>query len=155
MIEAPDVSRTIQLSVAPVFLLTAVGTIIGVLSTRLGRIVDRARLQRDKLLAAAPEKAAAIRDELRVLARRRHHVNFAIGAGVTAAILVCVLIAVAFVGSLFGVHVASLLAVLFIAAMVAIVASLVSFLREVLMAVANNRIDPDEPPAGNTAPPVL
>ena len=37
------VARVIQLSVAPVFLLTAVSTILGVLGTRLGRVVDRAR----------------------------------------------------------------------------------------------------------------
>ena len=40
----PDtVSHGIQLSVAPVFLLTAVSGMIGVVSGRLARIIDRAR----------------------------------------------------------------------------------------------------------------
>jgi Protein of unknown function (DUF2721) len=38
-----DITHTIQLAVAPVFLLTALGTTLGVLASRLGRIVDRAR----------------------------------------------------------------------------------------------------------------
>jgi membrane glycosyltransferase len=150
-----DVAHVIQLSVAPVFLLTSVGTILGVLSTRLHRIVDRSRVLRERLQTAAPEKAAATRDEMRVLARRRHLVNFAIGGGVCAALLVCILIACAFTAALFEAHVGKLLAVLFVAAMVAFVAALVAFLREVLLAAVVNRIDPDEPVAGTGPGPVL
>ena len=39
-----DITHTIQLAVAPVFLLSALGTVLSVLATRLGRIIDRARL---------------------------------------------------------------------------------------------------------------
>ena len=35
-----DIARVIQLAVAPVFLLTAIGTIINVLVQRLGRSID-------------------------------------------------------------------------------------------------------------------
>ena len=35
-----EISRVIQLAVAPVFLLTALATLIGSLNMRLGRIVD-------------------------------------------------------------------------------------------------------------------
>ncbi len=138
-----DVAHVIQLSVAPVFLLTSVGTILGVLSTRLGRIVDRARVLRDRLAAAPAGKAEPIRAELHLLARRRHLVNFAIGGGVCAALFVCVLIACAFVGSLLEVRVASLLAILFVGAMAAFVTALLAFLREVVLAAAGIRIEPD------------
>ena len=37
-------TRVIQLAVAPVFLLTAIGTIITALANRLGRAVDRRRI---------------------------------------------------------------------------------------------------------------
>ena len=36
-----DITRIIQLAVAPVFLLTAIGTILSALNNRLGRIVDK------------------------------------------------------------------------------------------------------------------
>ncbi len=37
------ISHVIQLSVAPVFLLTGIGALLGVVTNRLSRIVDRAR----------------------------------------------------------------------------------------------------------------
>ena len=37
------IAHTIQLALAPVFVLVAIGNIMNILSTRLGRIVDRAR----------------------------------------------------------------------------------------------------------------
>jgi hypothetical protein len=136
-----DVSHVIQLSVAPVFLLTSVGTILAVLSTRLGRIVDRARVLRDRMKGLSPEDAEAIRGELHLLAERRHLVNLAITAGVCAALFVCMLIAVAFIGSVVAVNTSGVVAMLFIAAMVAFVVALLMFLREVLMAVASVRIE--------------
>ncbi len=136
-----DVARVIQLSVAPVFLLTAVGTILGVLSGRLARIVDRARVLNDRARACAPEEAADIREEIRTLLRRRHLANLAITSGTAAALLVCVLIASAFVGYLVHADLSALLAVLFIAAMGAFVAALLLFLREILIAVAAIRIE--------------
>ena len=38
------VANVIELAIAPVFLLTATGTMLAVLTNRLGRIIDRARL---------------------------------------------------------------------------------------------------------------
>ena len=43
------ISHSIQLAVAPVFMLTAVASLIGALATRLARIIDRARALEDKL----------------------------------------------------------------------------------------------------------
>ena len=38
-----DIAHAIQLAVAPVFLLTAIGTLINVLNARLSRSIDRRR----------------------------------------------------------------------------------------------------------------
>jgi hypothetical protein len=129
-----DISHVIQLSVAPVFLLTSIGTILGVLSTRLARIVDRARALSERL-EAGTDRAAAIHAEMGTLARRRHLVNIAITAGTTAALLVCVSIATVFLGAVMKASVAVTVASLFILAMAAFVTALVSFLREILLAV--------------------
>ncbi len=136
-----DVYRVIQLAVAPVFLLTAVGTILGVLSGRLARIVDRTRVLLERLPATAADARRRIEEELTILLRRRRLVNLAITSGTTSALLVCVLIASAFVGYIVHVDLSILLAVLFIAAMLAFVGALVLFLREVLVAVRNLRFD--------------
>ncbi len=148
MIPAPSesplstVARVIQLSVAPVFLLTAVGTVLGVLGTRLGRIVDRARVLVDRVANAQPEARQSYREELALLMRRRRLVNLAITCGVCCALLICVLIACAFVGAIVGADFSRLVALLFIAAMLAFVCALLFFLREILLAVASVRIEP-------------
>ncbi len=131
------VARVIQLSVAPVFLLTSLGTILGVLSTRLGRIVDRARA-----IERTPAAARPAADEVAALGRRRHLVNVAITSATSAALLVCVLIASAFVGSVVHADFSHLVAGLFIAAMIAFIGALVAFLAEVLVAVRSVRIGP-------------
>ena len=140
-----DIARVIQLAVAPVFLLTAIGTILSVLSGRLARIVDRVRVLIDRASKLPREERGWIEREVESLLRRRQLVNLAITAGTSAALLVCVLIASAFVGYLIGVDFSIFLAVTFIAAMGAFVAALVLFLREILIAVATLRFElPDE-----------
>jgi Protein of unknown function (DUF2721) len=136
-----SVAHTIQLSVAPVFLLTALGTFMAVLSNRLGRIVDRARVLGDRLPGATGPSRVSLRTELQMLGRRRRLVNFAFTAAVTSALLVCAIIASLFVGSMLEVRLSGLPAVLFVAAMLAFIAALLLFLREIMMAVASVRID--------------
>jgi hypothetical protein len=136
-----DVAHVIQLSVAPVFLLTSVGTILSVLSSRLSRVVDRARVLHDRISKVPSDEAETIRRELHLLANRRHLINVAITAGVCAALFVCMLIAIAFIGSVLAVNTSIAVATMFIAAMVAFVVALLMFLREVLMAVASVRIE--------------
>src|SRR6266542_6158124 len=94
-----DVAHVIQLSIAPVFLLTALATTLGVLNARLARIVDRARVLHDRIPARPVPEQGPLRRELGFLARRRRLVNLAITFGVSAALLVCLLIAAAFIGS--------------------------------------------------------
>src|SRR5690349_12344634 len=73
-----DVAHLIQLAVAPVFLLSAVAAFLGVLTSRLGRIIDRARRLEERLAAATPGEAEALHDMLRTLSRRAKLVSAAI-----------------------------------------------------------------------------
>jgi len=146
------ITHTIQLAVAPVFLLTALGTTLSVLTTRLSRIVDRARRVESRLR----DESAAVREgsmrELRMIEGRVRLIHWGVTFGTTAALLVCLLIAVAFVGYLLDVHVATVMAVLFIAAMAAYVGALVCFQREVFIAIATMRFGlPPKAPKGRAA----
>lgn len=132
-----DIARVIQLAVAPVFLLTAVATLITALNTRLGRIVDRRRVLLDRRPATADDGRAPLDAELRILARRVRLVYFAILAAVSGALLVCLVVAGAFIGALVSVEIARLVAVLFVLAMFALIACLALFLREIFLAVTN------------------
>jgi Protein of unknown function (DUF2721) len=136
-----DIAHVIQLAIAPVFLLSSLGTILGVLSTRLGRIVDRTRLLLQRRESAAEERLERLEYELKTLVRRRALINTAIAFGTVAALLVCLLIAVAFLGSLVDVRTGGVLAALFVLAMLAFVGALVLFLREVLLASRSTHVE--------------
>ena len=127
-----DIARVIQLAVAPVFLLTAIATMIGAMNVRLGRIVDRRRVVLGRAGSVGDADSAV---ELATLARRSRLVYFAIFCAVLAALLVCMVVAAAFLGALLSVDLARLVATLFIAAMVAMIAALGLFLREIFLAV--------------------
>ena len=130
-----DISRVIQLAVAPVFLLTAIATLINALNTRLGRIVDRRRVVQERLPVQAPDADEAAQIEIRMLVRRSRQVYYAIFCSVLSALLVCLVVAGAFLGALLGVDLARGVAALFIAAMLAMIAAMSLFLREVFLAV--------------------
>ena len=64
----PQIAGVIQLAVAPVFLLTAIGTVIAALNIRLGRAVDRRRGLEAKLPSLTGPELASAREELAVIA---------------------------------------------------------------------------------------
>jgi len=135
-----DITRVIQLAIAPVFLLTAIGTLIAVLNIRLGRNIDRRRLMEQQLPGAAADKQADEQralGELRLLARRIRLIYYAILSAGLGALLVCLVVAGAFVGALVAVDISREVAVLFILAMFAVIGSLSMFLREVFLAVTS------------------
>lgn len=130
-----DITRVIQLAVAPVFLLTAIGTLITALNVRLGRAVDRRRVVQEHLQAGVRDDTD-LRAEMANIRRRARLIYFAILAAVTAALLVCLVVASAFVGALLSVELAIPVAVLFVLAMCALIVSLSLFLREIFLAVS-------------------
>ncbi|MBS1150053.1 MAG: hypothetical protein H6Q89_1751 [Myxococcaceae bacterium] len=131
-----DITRTIQLAVAPVFLLTAIAGILNVLSQRLGRVIDRARLVEGLAFNQVEDARRVSIAELRLLSRRARLIHTAFVGTTGAALLVCLLIAVAFLGYLFGFDFGIPMAVLFVLALAAIVIALLFFLREIFIAVA-------------------
>jgi hypothetical protein len=147
-----DITHTIQLAVAPVFLLTALGTTLAVFTTRLARIVDRARRVEARLGAEVDDARKASIDELWMLQGRVRLIHVALTLGTCAALLVALLIAVAFVGYLLGARVGIIMAILFIAAMTAYVGALVCFLREVFVAIDTMQFNLPREVRGGDAP---
>ena len=138
-----DITHVIQLAVAPVFLLTAIGTLIAVLNLRLGRNIDRRRLMEEELRGSTEDKQTdeqrARQRELRLLARRVRLIYFAMLSAGLGALLVCLVVAGSFVGALVAVDISREVAVLFILAMFAVIGCLGLFLREVYLAVTTGR----------------
>lgn len=142
MLEFGDVAvaHAIQLAVAPVFLLSGIGAILAVMTNRLSRIIDRARVLEERLVDAAPESFSAFHSELATLSKRAKAIYRAITLCTTTALLICTEIAALFI-SAFLRHDASIpVALLFIAAMLTFFLGLLSFLREIYIATVNLRI---------------
>jgi hypothetical protein len=133
------IAHVIQLAVAPVFLLTGVGAILGVMANRLGRVIDRSRGLEERLPAAQPDTLPGLHDELQRLDRRSHLIQRAIGLCTTSALLVCAVIVTLFVGALLETDVAGVIGVLFVAAMVSLSAGLILFLAEIRLAIGGMR----------------
>lgn len=128
------VAHVIQLAVAPVFLLTGVGAILAVLINRLARVVDRFRVLERMLPAAGNDERAVLETEMAILSRRARLIHWAISLCTVCALLICIVIATLFVGSVMVVDLSGTIAVLFITAMLALIAGLLCFLREITLA---------------------
>lgn len=138
----PEIAGVIQLAVAPVFLLTAIGTVIGALSIRLGRAVDRRRELESRLPALPQAELPSAREELGVIARRIRFAYLAILGAVISALFVCLLIVFAFLGAFVRTDLSYTIGALFVLAMVALTACLLLFLREIFLAVSTPRHAP-------------
>jgi len=140
------IAHQIQLAVAPVFLLAGIGSILNVLAGRLARVVERARqLERD-FAAFDEETRAAATAELQILDRRMTVVNLSLSACTSAALFVCVLVAMMFTANLADVAFGRPVAWLFVLTMLLLILGLVLFLWEVRLAMRALRIRRDSMP---------
>ena len=134
-----QITHVITLAIAPVFLLTAVGTIIGVLVSRLARIVDRIRVLEERLHEIGLDELLPAREELENLRQRLRLIYLAVTCAVFCSLFVGLLIIVAFIDAFMSINLAKFVGILFVLAMMSFIACLVVFLREIFLAVANTR----------------
>lgn len=150
-----SLAHVIQLSVAPVFLLTGLGAVLNVLASRLGRIVDRARKVAVALgeaqQAAADKGSTEIHDaqcrdlqaDLDMLLRRARITQFAISLLVASSLLVALVVVTLFAAAYLNLNATIPVALLFATALLALVVGLLCFLREVHLAIGSLGIAPN------------
>jgi hypothetical protein len=134
-----DITRVIQLAIAPVFLLSAIATIINVLITRLSRAVDRRRTLEEHLTVYQDEHLAQAIAELRMLQKRITLTLWSLTLAVLSALLVCLLVGTAFAGAYVAMDLSRPVAALFVAAVLALTLCLLLFLREISVAAFSAR----------------
>ena len=126
--------NAIQLSVAPVFLLTAIAALIGALATRLGRIIDRAREVEERLEAGAVANEDAAYSELGRARLRGWIVNCALALLTVSAALIGITVMGLFLGGTMGVHTEVVIPWSFLGGLVSFILALLCFLAETLLA---------------------
>lgn len=136
------IAHAIQLSIAPVFLLTGISGLLGVMANRLARVIDRARtFEKTWRTLDARAKEAAM-SEIGMLERRRRAISWSINFCTVAALLICLVIVSLFVEEFFGRNLRLLAGTLFVLAMISVICGLSCFLREVYLATHTTSIDP-------------
>jgi MFS family permease len=143
MFDLPTISsiaQTIQLAIAPVFLLAGIGAILNVLAGRLARIVDRSRVLEELHASTTGEEHRRYVLELRVVDRRMRLTNAAIALIVASAIVVCLLVALLFITQLAGLPFRVAVAICFVLGMALLIAGLVLFLIEINLALKGLRV---------------
>lgn len=130
-----SIAQTIQLAIAPVFLLAGIGAILNVLAGRLARIIDRSRVLERLHAASTGEEHRRYVVELRLIDRRMRLTNIAIALIVASAITVCVLVAILFITQLAALPFRVTVAAAFVLGMAFLVAGLLLFLVEINIAL--------------------
>lgn len=128
--EVSQVAHTIQLAVAPVFLLAGIVAFINVCASRLARVIDRARIVEQRVLQTIGTEHDRLIDEIRVLDQRIKVVNRAILLSVLSSLLVCAVVILLFASSLLDVNLGTLIALLFIGSMLSIGSAFAIFMYE-------------------------
>ena len=135
----PEIAGVIQLAVAPVFMLTAVGAILAALGNRLGRAVDRRRALEERLPRMSQPERDSAQLELLSIARRIRFVYLSILFAVVSGLFICLLIVGAFLGAFVRADLSYTIGAMFIFAMLALIACLLLVLREIFLAVSAPR----------------
>ena len=128
--ETLSIAQEIQLSVAPVFMLTAIAALLTLLFNRMSQTQDQIRalgaLPDGEGTASNPGKSAPA-----ALAARIRRIRWAIRCNATAAILICSVVVSIFVSDYLVPDISNLIATLFIAAMALLAAGFLLLLRDV------------------------
>jgi hypothetical protein len=140
------IAYVIQLSVAPVFLLSGIGAMLAVMTNRLGRIVDYDRVIKERIVQTGDQPSSTVMSELGALSRRSRLIGHSITLCTLTALLVCAVIGMLFLNAVLQFDTSTTVAILFIAAMLAFFLGLLTFLREIFLATATVRVGLEQVP---------
>ena len=143
--QSVDIAHLIQVALTPIFLISAIGVTLNVLTSRLARIVDRARAMEERLLQ--PDRVPDGRDlnaQLKVMERRSRWINAAITLIILSALFISLVVVLLFVNAFLRWELSAVIAGLFILSMLSLAAALLAFLIEVRIATRTLRIGIEE-----------
>jgi CBS domain containing-hemolysin-like protein len=139
--QAGDVAHLIQVALTPIFLISAIGVTLNVLTSRLARIVDRARAMEDVLCQPGYQPGGRdLHAALGVLARRARYINAAITLITLSALFIALVVVMLFVNAFAHWELSAFIAIMFILSMLSFAAALTAFLIEVRIATTTLRI---------------
>jgi hypothetical protein len=134
------IAQTIQLALAPVFVLVAIGNIMNILTTRLGRIVDRSRTLQSQYALTTGREHDLVVIEIRYVDRRIHLIGRALLLLVISGLAIGVTVGSLFVGEMAGMELRNLTGITFFGAIALLMVALVYLLLETRIAASSLRL---------------
>jgi len=132
----------LQLAVGPVILISGIGLLLLSMTNRFGRTVDRARVLAADLRATTTEDdRLRCQRQIEILARRAGLLRRAITLASISILFAALLIGTIFVAALLRMEVAWALALLFVACMGCLIASLLAFIQDVTQSLIALRLE--------------
>jgi hypothetical protein len=140
-VQSVDIAHLIQIALTPIFLISAIGVTLSVLTSRLARIVDRARAMEDILRRHDHQRDERdLHGALSVMARRARYINAAITLITLSALFIALVVVMLFVNAFLRWDLSVFIACMFILSMLSLAAALSAFLIEVRIATNTLRI---------------
>ena len=134
------IAQTIQLALAPVFVLVAIGNIMNILTTRLGRIVDRSRTLQKLHGETVGTEHDVVVVEIRYVDRRIHLIGRALLLLVLSGLAIGVTVGSLFIGEMAGLELRNLTGITFFVAIGLLMIALVYLLLETRIAANSLRL---------------
>ncbi|WP_298194889.1 DUF2721 domain-containing protein [Novosphingobium sp.] len=137
------IAQTIQLALAPVFVLVAIGNIMNILTTRLARMVDRSRHLQTLHPGTEGSEHDVVVVEMRIIDQRIALIGRALLCLVISGLAIGTTVAALFLSELVNADLRVVTALTFVAAIALLMAALVLLLLETRLAARALRLPPE------------
>ncbi len=131
----------LQTAIRPVTLISGVGLLLLTMTNQLGRAIDRPRMLVGSLSTTTETSNTKIVAQLQILWRRARLIRLAITLASVSALVAAVLIIALFFTALWQIETAWVIVTLFIACMVCLIGSLISFIHDINQSLAALRLE--------------
>lgn len=131
----------LQTAVGPVTLISGVGLLLLTMTNRLGRAIDRPRMLVGSISTTAETSNPKIVAQLQILWMRARLIRPAITLASVSALVTAVLIIALFFTALWQIEIAWIIVTLFIACMVCLIGSIISFIHDINQSLAAFRLE--------------
>jgi hypothetical protein len=128
-----EIAHVIALATAPAFLLGGIVAFLSLLTGRMARIVDRVRALDD--IDDQDQRRAHLKADMPRLRRRAKLIHASMSLSILSAVVIALLVVIAFLGALVGFESEILIATLFVLSLLAFVAALCLLVHEAILAL--------------------
>jgi uncharacterized protein DUF2721 len=126
-----EIAPVLQIALGPVILISGIGLLLLSMTNRLGRLIDRSRLLSEARRKATEADRERVEAQIAVLSTRARYMRRAIVLAVVSLLFAAVLIFTLFLAAVLRWEAVTVVVVLFACCILALIASLFAFLRDV------------------------